>query len=83
MKTPDTTQKGAASRVCARKKNLDAQILLLYLKAAMKTLNDIRDTFRNSIPNPSGMTCAHTAHRHAHHSAYATLRAIRSAVDWT
>ena len=47
----------------------------------MKTLNDIRDTFGKSIPNPSVMTCAHTAHHHTHHSAYATLCAICPAVD--
>ena len=65
------------------RKYLDCQPRLLYFKAAMKTTNNIRDTFRNSISTPSGMTCAHTAHHHTHHSAYATFRAIRSAVDWT
>ena len=47
----------------------------------MNTMNDIRNTFRNSISTLSWMTCAHTAHHHTHHSAYATLRAICPAVD--
>jgi len=70
-----------AYRVCAGKKNLDAQLLLVYFWSAMNTLNNIPVTPREPSDVPTGSRCAHTAHRHTHHAGTATRRTFCSAVD--